>query len=125
MGLLKTAIVVADAFVTNFGFVKGGRMALHGAGQLIRALFTKESQLSMDRTVACMNCRMYNSKYETCGTPSETYVETVVKKTIEFKELKPLGCHCYLPLANRLKDKDCWARFHGLSFGWPDQLRPK
>jgi hypothetical protein len=125
VNLLKTIVIIADAFIVTFGLREGGRMALRGARQLVRALFTRESDLSRARMESCRHCHIYNRELGTCGTPGETYQETVVVKTIEFKRTKPLGCWCYLPIANRLPNKPCWARFNKLSFGWPDELMPK
>lgn len=36
-----------------------------------------------------------------------------------------LGCWCYLPVAVRLPEKDCYLREQGYdASGWPDHLRP-
>lgn len=75
-------------------------------------------QLRDKRTAECEKCPMFVSAHKTCGQPGEVFPDP------ETNRLVPLGCWCYLPAANLIPEKDCWARAHGLSHGWPDELRP-
>jgi hypothetical protein len=72
---------------------------------------------------SCGKCEFYDEKWQTCGTPGETIEDPS-------RRLK-LGCWCYLPVATRDPEKDCWAcangivRTDGSKVGWPDALRPR
>lgn len=105
-----------DAIADAFGAVRG----------VIRALLSRSKDartLGRIRTDACEKCEFYDAKWKTCGTPGETMG---APEGVRMK----IGCWCYLPLANRDPEKDCWARSNiihspdGSPVGWPDVLRP-
>lgn len=127
MMFLKSIFVIGHAFIRHFGWLEGGRSVLHGARQLIQATFTKESDLSSARMASCKKCQMMDSEFSTCGTPGQTYKASIIWQGTPNAGTHSLGCWCYLPLANRIASKDCWARVNGIApdVGWPDELRPK
>lgn len=92
---------------------RGRFLALAGGARgAVSALWRKPTELTERRTRACRLCEMYYEPLGTCGEPGHTV------------DGQPVGCWCYVALANRLPDKDCWARARGLEAGWPDDLRP-
>jgi len=117
MSTLRIALLIAFHFVKNMGLRRGGRVAMRSAWQAVRALCHPTSELSYQRTRACWNCKMYDSKTETCGTIDEFFEDDGITQ--------PLGCHCIVHIANRLPEKRCWAREKELDFGWTDELLPK
>lgn len=99
-----------DAIADSFGAVRG----------IVRALLSRSADakaLGQLRTDHCGQCDFFDTKWKTCGTPGETMGKPL---NVRIK----IGCWCYLPLANRDPQKDCWARANELSVGWPDALRP-
>lgn len=77
------------------------------------------------RSEICEKCVFYDQHWKTCGTPGEVQEAITDGDGIYFPPTK-IGCWCYLPLANRDPEKDCWARAKGLDHvGWPDALRPQ
>lgn len=94
---------------------------------ILRALMSRSKDdriLGAARTVHCEKCDFYDETWKTCGTPGETMGRPY---GVRIK----VGCWCYLPLANRDPQKDCYAKTHqlhsadGEKVGWPDELRPK
>lgn len=94
---------------------------------VIRALFSRSKDakvLSDARMAVCEKCEFFDETWQTCGTPGET-----IGGPLDMPPLK-VGCWCYLPLASRDSEKDCWARMDdivredGSMVGWPDELRP-
>jgi len=93
-------------------------MSGHGAWQTVRAVFGRPTPKFKARLETCFECQMYFSDFMSCGVPGNVWIDAKGTR-------KALGCGCFLPLGNRLPDKDCWAKFHGLDFGWEEPLRPK
>lgn len=76
-------------------------------------------EIYQSRMDSCRACSLYYEKRQSCGQPGETFSDGDTERP------QTLGCWCYLPLANRLQKKDCWARANDLDRGWPENLRPK
>lgn len=96
---------------------------------VVRALIFGRSKdakvLGQARMGHCEKCEFFDETWQTCGTPGDT-MEVPKSKRIK------IGCWCYLPLATRDPDKDCWARMDelirpedGSAVGWPEELRPQ
>lgn len=99
-----------DAISDVFGASRG----------IMRALLSRSKDakiLGHLRTAHCEKCDFFDVKWKTCGTPGDTMSKPGVRMKV--------GCWCYLPLANRDPEKDCWARANDLDVGWPEVLRPK
>lgn len=108
---------LSDALLDTFA-------GLRGIIRALRARRAHDKMVGELRTAICEKCDFYDAKWKTCGTPGETMGEPLGIK------LK-VGCWCYLPLANRDPEKDCYARTNdlhapdGSPVGWPDILRPQ
>ena len=117
MGLFRTGTVAGRAFIREFGWREGGKRILYGIREALKASSYSETPQSKDRMSSCERCQMYSKEFASCGEPTEFYLDADDNR-------KSLGCHCYLPLAVKAPSHDCWARFHGFPWGWPEKLRP-
>lgn len=70
------------------------------------------------RNHECSRCDLFHVPRGTCGVPGDVFLDPQTGK------IRSFGCWCHLESANRILGKDCWARFNGLDFGWPDAIRP-
>jgi len=64
------------------------------------------------RMRACQRCPLYEPFWKTCGSPLR-------------KDLRDVGCHCYMPLKSAAIEATCFYRDatnNDTSFGWPASL---
>lgn len=117
-GFLRTSLTISWHFLIKLGPVRGGKMIAQSVWLVIKArLFHRPSLLSDRRTFACKKCQMFDHKFGTCGEVGIVYQD-------KHFVTHPLGCWCICRLSNRLPRKDCWAKHHGLDFGWDESIRP-
>lgn len=82
------------------------------------AVFSKSAQdasrtLYMRRMMVCRRCNIFDRKRFTCGSPLSSHPQ--------------LGCHCYLPVKNKMKSAKCWLRENSdlRGIGWVSKLMRK
>jgi hypothetical protein len=65
------------------------------------------SELAEARFKACAECPVYYAPLSTCGS-------------FLHKDLRPLGCKCFLPALTQLEHGHCWIddHFPDNSYGW-------
>lgn len=73
--------------------------------------------LGGQRLAQCQACDMFDPKRQTCGYIGE------MMWCDDTKRVEPVGCWCYMPIAARVVNKDCWLRECGGEKGWSDALR--